>query len=266
MVREGTSMSQAPRDPSYLMVGEVAELAHVSIRTLHHYHEIGLLSPARRTDAGYRLYGPAELERLHQVLLFRELGLSLADIVAVLDEPPPERARALLTHRRWLEHRRRRTNAVLRAVDRAIEVLEKGEKMSDTELFDGFDDFDHARYADEAEERWGDTDAYEESQRRTRGFTRADWTAVKKEADEIMQRFVALMELGVSPESDDAIAAAEEHRQHIGLRFYDCPPMMHVGLADMYQVDARFGEYFEKYAEGLTAFGSAAIRANAARL
>lgn len=258
-------MSQGPPDPRYRTVGEAAELAHVSIRTLHHYHEIGLLEPARRTDAGYRLYGPAELDRLHQVLLFRELGLSLDSIAALLDAPAVERARALLTHRRAVEHRRRRTDAVLRAVDRAIEALEKGESMSDKELFEGFEEFDHAQYAEEAEERWGKTDAYKESQRRTKNFTKADWTAVQKEADGIMKRFLALMESGGSPDSADAMALAEEHRKHIGLNFYDCPPKMHAGLADMYEADARFGEYFEKYGEGMTAFVSTAIRANAAR-
>lgn len=256
-------MAQGPPDPGYLTVGDVANRAHVSVRALHHYDDIGLLAPARRTDAGYRLYGPAELERLHQVLLFRELGLSLEEIAAVLDRPPEERARALLTHRTELEQRRRRTDAVIRAVDRAIEALGKGERMSTDELFDGFEDFDHARYADEAEERWGDTDAYRQSQARTKGYTKADWAAVQAEADDIMKRFVALMESGADPEGEAARALAEEHRRHIGLRYYDCPPAMHAGLADMYEADARFGEYFEKYAAGLTAFVAAAIRANA---
>jgi DNA-binding transcriptional MerR regulator len=256
-------MTQSPSDPDYLTVGEVALRAHVSVRALHHYDEIGLLAPARRTDAGYRLYGPAELERLHQVLLFRELGLGLDDIAVVLDRPVAERAVALLTHRAALERRRRRTDAVIRAVDRAIEALEKGERMSTDELFDGFEDFDHAQYAEEAEERWGDTDAYRQSQSRTKGYTKADWAAVQAEADDIMKRFVALMESGAAPEDEAARALAEEHRRHIGLRFYECPPAMHAGLADMYEADARFAEYFEKYSTGLTVFVAAAIRANA---
>lgn len=256
-------MTQGPPDPEYLTVGEVALRAHVSVRALRHYDEIGLLAPARRTDAGYRLYGPAELERLHEVLLFRELGLSLDDIAAILDRPPAERARALLTHRASLEQRRRRTDAVIRAVDRAIETLEKGDPMTTDELFDGFEDFDHARYAEEAEERWGETDAYRQSQRRTKGYTKADWAAIQAEADEIMKRFVALMESGADPEAQAARGLAEEHRRHIGLRYYDCPPAMHAGLADMYEADARFGEYFEKYAPGLTTFVASAIRANA---
>lgn len=258
-------MGQEPADPGYLTVGEVADRAHVSVRTLHHYHAIGLVTPARRTDAGYRLYGAAELARLHQVLLFRELGVSLDDIAALLDEPAADRARALLTHRQELERRRLRTRAVIRAVDRAIDALERGEQMSDAELFDGFEEFDHAQYADEAEERWGQTEAYKESTRRTKDYDKADWAAIKEEGHDIMTRFVALLEAGASPVGEDAMELAEAHRRHISLRFYDCPPTMHVGLADMYEADARFSAFFEKYAEGLTGFVSAAIRANARR-
>ena len=258
------SMSRGAPSPEYLTVGEVAAVAHVSVRTLHHYDEVGLLRPTRRTDAGYRLYGPAELERLHQVLLFRELGLGLDEIAGLLDAPPQERTRALLAHRRELERRRRRTDAVILAVDRAIDALEKGEDMNDTELFEGFEEFDHAQYAEEVEERWGGTDAYRQSVRRTKSYDKADWASVQAEADDIMTRFAALMESGADPESAEARALAEEHRRHIGLRFYDCPPAMHAGLADMYEADARFGEYFETYAEGLTGFVATAIRANAA--
>ena len=247
-----------------LTVGEVAALAHVSVRALHHYDEIGLLTPTDRSDAGYRLYGPADLERLHQVLLFRELGLPLDAIRGLLDEPAADRRQVLLTQRKALEERRRRTDAVLRAVDRAIDALEKGETMSETTMFEGFGEFDHARYADEAEERWGDTDAYRESARRTKTYGRAEWSAIKGENDAIMQRLAALMASGAEATGPEARALAEEHRRHIDRWFYPCSPRMHAGLADMYQADPRFAESFEKHAAGLTGFVSDAIRANAA--
>ena len=256
-------MPNSPPNPELLTVGEVADRAHVSVRTLHHYDEIGLLAPARRTDAGYRLYGPAELARLHQVLLFRELGLALDDIGDLLEAPPADRARALLTHRVALEQRRRRTDVVIRAVDRAVAALEQGEPMAEQELFEGFEEFDQARYADEAEERWGGTEAYRESQRRTRSYGKQDWAAMKLEADDIMERFAELLWAGADPTGGDAVSLAEEHRRHIDRWFYPCPPAMHAGLAGMYEADARFGEYFEKRAEGLTGFVAAAIRANA---
>jgi DNA-binding transcriptional MerR regulator len=246
-------------------VGEVAERAHVSVRALHHYDEIGLLSPSSRTDAGYRLYGPRELERLHQVLLFRELGLGLESIGRLLDGPPSERRAALEAQRRELERRRRRTEAVIRAVDRAIETLERGEPMESTELFDGFGEFDHARHAEEAEARWGDTEAYRESSRRTKRYGKEDWAAIQAEADGIMERMASLMAEGADATSEPAMDLAEEHRRHIDRWFYPCPPRMHAGLADMYQADERFGAYFEERGAGLTAFASDAIRANAER-
>lgn len=258
-------MPSSPPNLDLLTVGEVAKRAYVSVRTLHHYDEIDLLVPARRTDAGYRLYGPAELERLHQILLFRELGLALDDIAALLDAPAAERARALLTHRTDLEQRRRRTDAVIRAVDRAVEALEQGATMSEQELFEGFGEFDHAKYADEAEERWGGTDAYRESKRRTASYGKKDWAAMKLEADDIMERFAELLWAGADPTGGDAVSLAEEHRRHIDRWFYPCPPRMHAGLAGMYEADARFADYFEQRAEGLTGFVAAAIRANAER-
>ncbi len=259
-------MPHTPREDTRLLtVGEVAALAHVSVRTLHHYDEIGLLTPTDRSDAGYRLYGPADLERLHQVLLFRELGFGLDAIGVLLDTPAADRRAALLTQRHALERRGRRIGAVIRALDRVIEALERGEPMETNELFEGFDEFDHARYADEAKERWGDTDAYAESARRTKGYDRKDWTAMRAEADAILAAMASLMAEGARPGDRVCMDVAEEHRRHIDRWFYPCPPRMHAGLADMYEADPRFTEYFETRATGLAAFMSAAIRANGDR-
>ncbi|MEJ2504169.1 MAG: MerR family transcriptional regulator [Gemmatimonadota bacterium] len=245
-------------------VGEVAALAHVTVRTLHHYDAIGLLRPTDRSGAGYRLYDDGDLARLHQVLLFRELGLPLDTIRGLLDAPAADRRRVLLEQRTALEARRRRTDAVIRAVDRAIDALETGDTMSETTMFEGFDAFDHAEYADEAEERWGGTDAYRESARRTKSYGKAEWSAIKAEADDLMERFAALMATGAGATGPEARALAEEHRRHIDRWFYPCPPRMHAGLADMYQADARFAGSFEKHGAGMAAFVSDAIRANAA--
>ena len=137
--------------------------------------------------------------------------------------------------------------------------------MGTPEMFDGFEGFDSAEYAEEARERWGDTDAYRESMRRTRRYGRKEWAAVQREADGIMARLAELMAGGAAPVSPEAVALAEEHRAHIDRWFYPCSTAVHAGLADMYEADARFGEYFEQRAEGLTGFVAAAIRANADR-
>src|SRR3974390_712413 len=110
-------------------IGEVAKLAKVSVRTLHHYDAVGLLSPSGRTEAGYRLYTAPALERLQQVLFFRELGFPLAEIRRIMLDPGFDRRRALAAQRSLLTDKARRTQAMLTAIDEALDALEKGTQM-----------------------------------------------------------------------------------------------------------------------------------------
>src|SRR5690606_23405695 len=135
----------------------------------------------------------------------------------------------------------------------------------DDRVFDGFENFDHAKYAEEAEERWGDTDAYRESQKRAKQYTKEDWSRIQEESEAIMDTLARLSTEGRTPQDEAVLAAAEQHRQHIGRWFYPCSPGMHAGLADMFVADPRFGEHFEKRAAGLTEFVAAAFRENANR-
>lgn len=241
-------------------VSEVARLAHVTVRTLHHYDEIGLLVPSQRTEAGYRMYGPPELERLQQILLFRELSFSLEAIQELLEQPAFERLEALRAQRELLFERIARTESVIGAVDVAIEALQGGTEMDEERMFAGFGDFDQADHAEEARERWGDTDAYRESMRRAKRYTKEDWTRIKAEADGIEARWVTLME-GRGPA--DAAHIAEEYRLHIDRWFYPLSRAGHVKLAELYTSDARFEQHYEKRAAGLAAYVAASIRANA---
>ena len=250
---------------NHYTVSDVARMAHVSVRALHHYDDIGLLTPARRSPAGYRLYDEADLRRLHEILLFRELGIPLDAIQRLLGAPATERASALRHHRAQLDERLRQAQAVIRAVDAALDALEKGTIMDRDKVFEGFGDFDHAQYAEEAEQRWGDTDAYRESQKRTKKYSKGDWALIREESEAVMTSFADLLGAGVAPTDPSARAAAERHRQHITRWFYPCDHTMHAGLADMFVADSRFGESFEKRRAGLTAFVAAAIRANAER-
>jgi DNA-binding transcriptional MerR regulator len=150
-------------------VGEVAELAHVTVRTLHHYDEIGLLVPSGRSGTGYRLYSASDLERLYRILLYRELGFGLRAVARMIDAPALDRRAALRAQRDLLLERRRKTDAVIRAVDRALESVERGLAMSADELRSGFDAFanapadvraEQAKHGQEAGERWGDTGSH----------------------------------------------------------------------------------------------------------
>ena len=254
-----------PDADDHYTVGQVAALSRVTVRTLHHYDRIGLLSPSRRSENGYRLYDYADLERLRQIRLLRELRFSLEAIEQTLDAPAYDRRRALTAQRELLRERQERTESIIRGVDRALNALEEEARMDTTEMFEGLEDFDHAQYEDEVKERWGDTDAYKESMRRTRRYGKADWDRIKSEGDGVLGRLAELMAEGAQAAGRAAMDLAEEHRCHIDRWFYPCSHKMHRCLAEMYTADPRFTEYFEKRAEGLALFVQDAILANEAR-
>jgi DNA-binding transcriptional MerR regulator len=249
-------------------VKEVSRMTGVSVRALHHYDEIGLLVPSGRTEAGYRLYDQDDLLRLQQILILRELGLALEEIKRSLDDPSFDRRAALEKQRREIAARAERLQAMLGAVDAALAALtNEGEKtmkeMTQEEITTLFDGFDPSRYEDEVEARWGKTDAYRESARRTSQYTKQDWERYKAEAHAIMSDAAELFRRGLSPDAAEATAVAERHRLSIDRWFYPCDRKKHAGLADMYEADARFAASIDAYAPGLTAWWSAAIRANA---
>ncbi len=248
-----------------LTVSEVARLTGVSVRTLHHYDQIGLLRPSARSDAGYRLYSPADLERLQQVLFFRELEFPLDQVTRIVTDREFDVGAALRTQRQLLAAKAVRLTALIRAVDAALARLEKGEPMTPAELTALFEGFDPARYEDEAQERWGQTEAYRESKRRTAGYTQRDWEAIKKEADEIYRRLAALLEAGVPATDPAALDAAEAHRLHIDRWFYPCARALHRGLGELYVSDPRFTANIDRWRPGLAAYARAAFHANAER-
>ena len=251
--------------PKRFTVSQVARVAHVTVRTLHHYDEIGLLVPSERSRKGYRLYTAQDLQRLHQILLFRELGFGLDGIREVLDAPAYDLAKALRAQGELLKDGVKRTQTVIRAVESAIQALDGGKIMDAEEMFEGFEEFDNSQYEEEVKERWGDTDAYKESMKRAKGYSKEDWATIKAEAEGIEARLAELFVAGHGPEAPEAMDAAEAHRLHIDKRFYPCSPEMHVCLGQMYTADARFTEHYDKRAPGLAAFVEAAILANAKR-
>ena len=242
-------------------IGAVARLAGISIRTLHHYDEIGLLAPGGRSEAGYRLYEDTDLERLQQILLLRELGFGLEEIARVLDDPSYDRSEALHQQRDQLERTRARIDRLIAAVDGAIGAAQEGRTMTPEESLEVFGDFDPAESEDEVKERWGDTDAYRESARRTKSYTKQDWQQIGVDSDVINQAFIALMDAGVPATSAEAKAVAERHRGLISKWFYPCSPEIHAGLGAMYVADARFTKNIDKAREGLAKYMSEAIAA-----
>ena len=161
-------------------VKEVAEPAGLTIRALHHYDSIGLLVPSARSAAGYRLYDDDDLLRLQQILIGRELGLSLEAIRRSLDDPGFDRREALRAQRAELAARAERATDMIRAIDAALTAIEEND-MGKVDMKKIFDGFDPDQYADEVKQRWGDTDAYKISAKRTKSYTEADWQKLKDE-------------------------------------------------------------------------------------
>ena len=248
-----------------LKVSEVARLAGVSVRTLHHYDEIGLVRPSARSEAGYRLYAPADVERLQQVLFFRELEFALDEIQKILAEPDFELGAALRLQKRLLTERAIRTKALIAAVDAAIDSLEKGTTMTPEERLEVFGDFKPEEYEAEAEQRWGGTETYKESIRRTKSYRKEDWEQIKAEGGGIYADLARLVSAGTAPSTVEAMDAAERHRAHITRWFYPCPPELHRGLGQMYVDDPRFAANIDKFGAGVSAFCRDAFAANADR-
>ena len=242
-------------------IADVARIAGVTVRTLHHYDQLGLLKPTERSLNGYRLYNDESLLRLQQILVERALGLSLEEIRRSLDDPAFDRRATLLRQRRLLREQAHDIAGMMRGIDNALDYLEQEETNMDMkELFNGFDP---AEYEDEAKTRWGDGDAFKESARRTKRYTAEDWKALAEEQDEIYRDALAVIQAGGSPEDPEALKIAERHRQSIDRWFYPCSHAMHAGLADLFEADARFAANIDKHGDGLTKFLTEAIRANA---
>jgi DNA-binding transcriptional MerR regulator len=247
-----------------LTVGQVAESFGVTVRTLHHYDAEGLVVPSARTHAGYRLYTDADLARLATVVTYRRLGLPLSEVRALLDgEGSP------------VEHLRRQRDAVASrldeleqlvvAIDRALEREMEQRPATAEELKELFGDGFSEEYQAEAQERWGESDAWKQSAERTTRYTPADWEQIKAEGEAVNASLVAALRSGLPPTSTEAMDAAEEHRRQIARWFYDLDHDAHRGLADMYVADARFTKTYEDMAPGLAAFVHDAIHANADR-
>jgi DNA-binding transcriptional MerR regulator len=254
-----------------LTVSQVARISGISVRALHHYDEIGLLRPAQRSPAGYRLYSGADLERLQQVLFFRALEVPLDEIARIMGDPRFDVAATLRSQREILISKVAHAGALIRAIEAAIDRLEKGQTiMSDgndagNELSSMFEGFKPEEYEAEAEQRWGQTDAFQESKRRTARYTKADWQRYKAEAEANGKRFAAAMEAGLPPDSDQAMDAAEEHRLIIDRWFYPCSREFHPRLGELYVTDPRFTANIDKVKPGMAAYQRDAFAANARR-
>ncbi|APX32705.1 MerR family transcriptional regulator [Brachybacterium sp. P6-10-X1] len=250
-----------------LTVGRVADLVGVSVRTLHHWDGIGLVRPGGRSWSGYRLYDADDIARIHRVLVYRELGLALAQIGRILDDPGVDPREHLLRQRTLLQERIRRLEKTATAVDEMIERTDMTTDETTTSLSPEEQarifgtDWDPA-YQDEARERWGGTDAWKQSAARTRDRDAQQWQEIKDEIDALEADLAAALARGVEPGGEDANALAERHRASIA-RHYDCSLSQQVVLGRTYTEDPRFAAHYDQRAEGLAAWLRRVIEENA---
>lgn len=250
--------------PAGMSVGELAADTGVSVRTLHYYDDLGLLRPAERSVAGYRIYREGDVERLRRILTLRGLGVPLSGVAELLDpKVEPGAVLAALRKQRAATSRRIGDEAArLARIDDAISELEERNAMASKD-FSELGDVD--QYMDEAADRWGDTEAYQESARRMGSYSAADVARLRAEQAEQLQAFADIMTAGVKPDEPRAMAAAEEARRYIDRWFYPCPPELHRSLAAMYVGDERFTATYEHVHPGLARYVHDAVNANADR-
>ncbi|WP_409483888.1 MerR family transcriptional regulator [Arsenicicoccus dermatophilus] len=263
-----TTTTTVPRQ--LLTVGQVSETYGVTVRTLHHYDQVGILRPSERSTAGYRLYTEDDLERLQHVVVYRRLGFSLGEVARLLADVDAQGSEAAVAHlRRQREVVRTRLaemRDLVRAIDRAMERAMNDTPATPRDLQEIFGQAwdEHEGYQAEAEQRWGDTPQWAQAQGRQAGMTKADWAAVKAESDALERDLAAALAAGEDPGSDAAAALAERHRAAIE-RHYDCPHAFQVKLAQMYVADERFRSHYDERHPGLAQWLHDAIVANAAR-
>jgi len=242
-------------------VKEVSKLVGVSVRTLHHYDEIDLLKPEFVSAAGYRLYSDSDLERLQQILFFKELDFNLQEIKNILDNPGFDRKEALKTHKSLLIEKKLRLERLIESVDKTMISIEGGVEMSKKEMFNGFDmteiEKHKEKYAEETKIKYGDSDAYKESMKKTSKYTKEDWDRIKASKEKIDARIIANMDKG--PADSTVQEGIAELRQGITDNYYNCTLEIFRGLGELYVNDERFTKNIDKNKPGYAKFLNEAI-------
>lgn len=243
-------------------VQKLAQLAGVSSRTLRYYDEIGILKPARTNSSGYRIYGQKEVDRLQQILFYRELGISLDQIKDIITAPAFDAADALKEHREKLLEKRKQLDLLITNVEKTIASAEGRTTMSDKEKFEGFKkkmiEDNEKQYGKEIREKYGE-ETVEKSNAKLMNMTREEHEAVAKLAEEINSTLDQAMETG-DPAGELAQKAAGLHKQWITYYWSEYSKEAHAGLAEMYVADERFKAYYDKIRPGAAEFLRDAIK------
>ena len=238
-------------------IQKLSRLAGVSTRTLRFYDEIGLLKPKRTSSSGYRIYGEAEVDRLQQILFFKQLSFSLDEIKVAMDDPAYDAERSLVAHKQALLEKKAEIELLIRTVDATLDEKRGGRKMGDKEKFEGLKrellDENETRYGQEIRGKYGEK-TVDASNKKFAGMSEVDFDAMQELAAHLQELLTEAMSTG-DAHGEAALAVAALHKQWLSYTWPTYSPEAHRGLAQMYVDDERFAAYYEKASgEGAAAF------------
>jgi len=237
-------------------VQKLGQLAGISTRTLRYYDEIGLLKPTRINSSGYRIYGSAEVDRLQQILFYRELGVNLASIKEIITSSTFDGATALKEHRNKLLEKREQLDMLITNVDKSIQLTERSITMADKEKFEGFKqkivDNNEDKYGKEIRKKYGDN-IVDKSNVKVKGMSQKQYDEVMNLEQQVLDNLKAAMETG-DPAGELAQKTADLHRQWLSFYWDQYSKEAHAGLAEMYVADERFTAYYDKIQPGASVF------------
>lgn len=236
-------------------IGETAQMTGVTIRALRHYDKIGLLRPAEISESGYRYYTEKEIAELQQILFYRELDFSLEEIKNLLSAPENEKRHTLKNHIDLLIMKRRHINSLIRL---ASETL-GGHTMSKPKITTEEIEAVKNKYAAEVREKWGDTAAFAQSEKRLKELSDSQKEDIFKEQNEIFAAFAECAEL--TPDSREVQSLVKCWQDFISKHYYDCSNQILSGLGKMYMADERFKANLDSFGDGTALIMSEGIKA-----
>lgn len=234
----------------------LSKMSGISTRTLRYYDEIDLLKPMRVASSGYRIYGQSEVDRLQQILFYREMGFALEDIKRLLSNLDFDKERSFESHLAELHKQRERIDTLINNVTKSIAAMKGEIIMSDKEKFEGFKqaliDENEQKYGDEIRGKYGD-EVIDESNAKLKGLTQAQYDEGERLRLEIEKTLKYAFETG-DPAGELAQRACDLHRQWLCVFYPKYNKEYHKGLAEMYVADERFRENYDKIAIGCAEF------------
>ena len=234
-----------------MQITEFAKLTGVSVRTLHYYDEIGLLKPAEVDEwTGYRFYDEKNLEKMQQIMFYRELDFSLKSIIGILSSPDFDKQKALDEQKKLLILKKERLEKLIFAIDCA----KKGEI-----IMNAFDNTEFENYKNEAKERWGNTDAYKEYSQKSKGYSEEKFNALGEGMEKVLEEFAICMNSGATFDSEEAQKLVKKLQNYITENFYTCTNEILASLGQIYVADERFKNNIDKHSVGTSEFVSKAI-------